>query len=834
MSSEQKTKKNDEFFEHPLLKPQTVSRREYQEKIFASSIGKNSLVVLPTSMGKTVIALLLSIYHLSNDADNKIIFLAPTKPLVVQHQHSFINMTTLGEKEWQLPVMTGEMTPEKREMLYKDAKIAFMTPQVLQNDIISNKIDLTTVALIIFDEAHRAVGDYAYTFIAEIYTQNNPKGQILAMSASPGGDKDKIEEVCKNLHINHVEIRSAESNDVKPYVQEVQVNWIQINVPDEYLRPKKDLEELLKSYQKQLIQSGFLDKDNKYLISRKDLLDSSRKIDLSLRNKNTEQDLTLQFNMKKVVSNAIRVSHMLELLEAHGVEPLNEYFNKCITEVKGSEASKSLKELFTNDKIRNAMHSIQTLVESKFIHPKLIRLSELLLKQFNDNPNSRVLIFANFRDTIESIINYFKQYPQIKPQKFVGQQNKKEGSTIKRGMSQKEQITILEEFKNSTYNTLIATSVAEEGLDIAECDMVIFYDVVPSEIRTIQRRGRTGRKSSGKVYILMTKGTREEAYYYAEKKREKEMKITLNQLKDTDFNSSFETNNEQYEQNQQEPEYEDYTDKKTNNPKKKDFNLDVFMSKDSSDQLINQNNPLNNDVQINNSSNLDEEKFISSEEMGGKSQGFTVIVDSRETQSAVIKYLALGGMDIILKTLPVGDYIISESVGIERKEAYDFIQSIKDGRLFDELHNLRNNFEVPIMILEGNPIGISGLSRESIMGAIASVIVNMKITVFTTNSAQDTAEFIIGLTKKVQQNKDTKEKIFKKKTSSIQEAQEQIISGIPGVNIYRAQNLLTYFSTIKNIFNADETELKNVEGIGPGTAKKIKDIAEHNYNDKQE
>jgi Fanconi anemia group M protein len=110
----------------------------------------------------------------------------------------------------------------------------------------------------------------------------------------------------------------------------------------------------------------------------------------------------------------------------------------------------------------------------------------------------------------------------------------------------------------------------------------------------------------------------------------------------------------------------------------------------------------------------------------------------------------------------------------------------------------------------------------------------MKITVFTTNSAQDTAEFIIGLTKKVQQNKDTKEKIFKKKTSSIQEAQEQIISGIPGVNIYRAQNLLTYFSTIKNIFNADETELKNVEGIGPGTAKKIKDIAEHNYNDKQE
>lgn len=833
MASEQKSKKNSEFFEHPLLKPQMVSRREYQEKIFASSIGKNSMVVLPTSMGKTVIALLLSIYHLSNDADNKIIFLAPTKPLVVQHQHSFSNMTILGESEWQLPVMTGDMMPEKREKSYKDAKIAFMTPQVLQNDIISNKIDLSTVALIIFDEAHRAVGDYAYTFIADIYLQKNPKGQILGMSASPGGDKEKIEEVCKNLHINHVEIRSAESDDVKPYVQDVQVSWIQITVPEEYLRPKKDLEDLLKSYQKLLTQSGYLDKNNKYLISRKDLLDSSRKIDLALRNKSSDQDLTVQFNMKKVVSNAIRVSHMLELLEAHGIEPLYDYFNKCIAEVKGPEASKSLKELFTNENIRNAMHSIQKLVESKFVHPKLIKLSDLLIKQFNENLNSRVLIFANFRDTIESIINYLKQYPQIKPQKFVGQQNKKEGVTIKKGMSQKEQIVILEEFKKGIYNTLIATSVAEEGLDIAECDLVIFYDVVPSEIRTIQRRGRTGRKSSGQVYILMTKGTREEAYYYAEKKREREMKKTLNQIKDSDLNSDLEDAEEQYEQDNENTED---IDKNNTNKQKRLVNLDNFMSdsyqETTSTQGDNIKDNIKNDDLNQRSSDSDEEQFISSEEMGGKSQGFTVVVDTRETQSAVVRHLALGGIDIILKTLPIGDYIISDSVGIERKEANDFNQSIKDGRLFDELHNLRNNFEVPIMVLEGNPIGISGLSKESIMGAIASIIINMKITVFTTSSTQETAEFIIGLTKKIQQPKDGKEKIFKKKTGTIEEAQEQIIAGIPGVNIYRAQNLLTHFSTIKKIFNADESELKNVEGIGPGTAKKIKDISEHNYNEK--
>ena len=211
-----------QYLNYPYLKPNLVIKRDYQVNIFASCTGKNSLVVLPTGMGKTIIALLLALYTYSQEVDKKILFLAPTKPLVAQHRRSFIELTTL--EDWQLPMLTS-LTPVKREKIWLDASIAFLTPQILQNDIINNKVKLEDVSLIIFDEAHRAVGDYAYTFIAKKYYQDNPNGIILGMSASPGGNEEKIQEVCSNLYISNVEIRSDTSPDVLPYIQEVQTQW---------------------------------------------------------------------------------------------------------------------------------------------------------------------------------------------------------------------------------------------------------------------------------------------------------------------------------------------------------------------------------------------------------------------------------------------------------------------------------------------------------------------------------------------------------------------------------------------------------------------------------
>ncbi|MBD3350125.1 MAG: DEAD/DEAH box helicase, partial [Candidatus Lokiarchaeota archaeon] len=206
----------------------------------------------------------------------------------------------------------------------------------------------------------------------------------------------------------------------------------------------------------------------------------------------------------------------------------------------------------------------------------------------------------------------------------------------------------------------------------------------------------------------------------------------------------------------------------------------------------------------------------------------------RETKSAVVRHLALSGIDLELRNLKVGDYVISDKVGIERKEAVDFNESLKDGRLFDELYNLKLNFDVAILILEESPIGATGISREAILGSLAAIIANMSITVFSTKSAEETANFITALVKKIQAEKESRPKIIKKKTGSKSEVQEQMIGSIPGINLYRAQDLLVHFSNIKNIVNAEEEKLREIPGIGKTTAKKIKNIVEHNYNDDSE
>jgi len=854
---------SEEYFNHPLLKLNKVLRREYQEKIFISSVEKNTLVVLPTSMGKTIIAILLAVYHLSKDENCKIIFLAPTKPLIVQHQKSFKELTVFDENEEKLPLLTGSIAPEKRKKLYSNGKVLFMTPQVLQNDIISNQVDLSMVKLIIFDEAHRSVGNYSYVFIADIYFKKNPNGHILALTASPGGDENKIQEVCRNLHINNIEIRTPNSKDVKSYIHELKIDWIKVELSQEYKTIYNILNKLFKEYIDKLIEEEVLEND-KEIVKKKEILNCAKFID-KLINESNEENRPKYLLLKKFVSNAIRISHMLELLEAQGIGPLYEFLQKNYEEIKQTKSSKSLKELFLRDEIYIITEQIKKLIEKKQIHPKLNKLKEILHAEFKQNNNLRVLIFANYRDTINSIIEFLKDDPLIKVHKFIGQQNRKIGKNVLKGMSQKEQISILEDFKKGVFNVLIATSVAEEGLDIVECDLVIFYDVVPSEIRTIQRRGRTGRKTTGRVIILMTAGTREEGYYWASKKKEKNMQLILQNIQKNIKNFIYSSNesqqitsvdnyyneiknseskiNEINKKSGKDTEINKYNNVEVNLKEQKEKennksgnllyyinkNLENNSSENTQDQTFSFENP-EDFKKIENNQNSDEEKVINSNST--KSQDLTIIVDSRETQSAIVHLLSSRGVNVIIKQLPASDYIISDKIGIERKTSIDFNNSLRDGRLFDELHNLQSNFEIPILIIEGNPLLQSGLLKlkDAVLGAISSIILNMKINIIITSNPHETVDYLIAFIKKSNFKKSSYKKIFKNKPDSISLIQEQIIGGVPGINIFRAQDLLQYFSNIKNIFNASEEELLKVPGIGKKLAKKIKGIAEHNYN----
>jgi Fanconi anemia group M protein len=771
---------NEDFISHPLIKQNSISRREYQENIFINCLNRNCMVVIPTGLGKTIIALMLTVQRLTEINNSKVIFVAPTKPLVTQHYNSFLKLTSLPAEE--LVSLTGAIPPEKRKDFWTDIKVAFMTPQVLQNDLISGLYTIKDVSLLIFDECHRAVGDYAYCFLAKKYMDSANNAQILALTASPGSTEGKINEIQKNLFITHIEIRTEKDLDVKPYIHKVDNEWIKIKLPSEFLEVKKILEKKLKECYKFLKENDLLGSYDLSKVTRKDLLKLNSLINRRISTARDNDEKFQMFNAKKVAANSIRLSHMVELIETQGVGALKDYFEKNEEKIKKNTANKSLKELYYDRDFNRIRKMTNKLYSTGVIHPKIEKLKEILTEQLKATPNSRILVFCHFRDSVNNIVKIFEEDEIIKIHKFVGQA--KRGSD--KGLTQKEQITLLNEFKEGIYNTLVGTSVAEEGLDIEECDLVVFYDVVPSAIRSIQRRGRTGRKKEGKVLVLMAEGTRDEGYYWAEKSKEKNMKISLDRIKNS-----------------------------KSNPKIGQSNILNFISPEKNENY---------------NSKEKEEPDLSSIKKIENADKFEIICDNRETVSPVVRTLSLMGVKLKLEQLSVADYVISKRLGIERKSAKDFNDSIIDGRLFTELSDLGEHFIRPILILEGDPFHDSNISENALYGAITSIILNLGISIYKTESAIETAQFLYQLAKKEQSITSSSPKLrFDKAPIETSRLLEYIVAGIPGINTLRAKNLLKELKTLQNVFLADISDLTKINNIGKKIAQEIYKISRYNY-----
>jgi Fanconi anemia group M protein len=784
----------EEYISHPLIQENLIVRRSYQETIFINCLNHNSLIVIPTGLGKTIIGLMMAVHRLTEYPESRVIFLAPTKPLVNQHYKSFTELTILEEESLQS--ITGTISPDERKGIWKNLKIAFMTPQVLQNDIISNQYSLKDVSLIIFDECHRAVGDYAYCFIAKKYIKSSEFPQILGLTASPGSTEEKINEIKQNLFINHIEIRTEKDPDVKPYIHNVDQNWIKIELPNEFSEVLNIIQDKLKQHYKHLKKMELLNSYDINKVMRRDLLKLNQIINRKIASAATDEEKYNLFYAKKLQANSIRLSHMMELIETQGINALKDYIDKNIEKIKKNKANKSLKELFKDPDIRKLINLTNKIQSLGIIHPKIDKLEELLSQQFQENPDSRVLVFAHYRDSVNNIVNIIKKNSKIRAHKFIGQANK--GSD--KGLTQKQQIGILDKFKEGTYNTLVGTSVAEEGLDIAECDLVVFYDVVPSAIRSIQRRGRTGRKKEGKIYILMAKGTRDEGYYWAEKSKESNMRQTLKRMK-----KSEET---------------------ANSKEQKDLLSFINNQKDGRLQKSNKSdNEKNSQISIEGASNNNEKinKIHGAEKI-------SIICDNRETASPVVRKLSLMGVNIQLEQLEVADYVISERVGIERKSSQDFTDSIKDGRLFKELIDLTKNFEKPILILEENPFLNTNITENALYGAITSILLDLGVNVYRTSDVSESAKFLYQLAKREQsEHKKAVKSRFKKAPIELSYLLEYIISGVPGVNTLRAKSLLREMKTLQQIFNSDIGDLMKIENIGKKIAQEIYKLSRFKY-----
>ena len=224
------------------------------------------------------------------------------------------------------------------------------------------------------------------------------------------------------------------------------------------------------------------------------------------------------------MARARKLTHALELAETQGAKVLASYLGRLEKEAEGKGASRASRGL-VNDPVYQRMARRVRGVEVD--HPKTEALQRIVREQFSQDPESRIIVFCHFRDNAELVATRLSAIEGVHPIRFVGQATRGED----KGLTQKEQVGLIEDFKKGVYNVLVATSVAEEGLDIPSTDLVVFYEPIPSEIRTIQRRGRTGRARAGEVRILVTRGTRDEAYTYSARSKEQKMHRELDRLR---------------------------------------------------------------------------------------------------------------------------------------------------------------------------------------------------------------------------------------------------------------------------------------------------------------
>jgi len=757
---------------HPLIRPDSIEAREYQLSVAMRALEGNTLLVLPTGLGKTAVALLVAASRLHNFG-GKVLMLAPTKPLVEQHLRFFEKFMNLPEDpdapSPPLVMFTGESPHEKREDLWEHARMIFATPQVIKNDLIAGRYVLADVSLLIVDECHRAVGDYAYVFLAERYLATATRPLILAMTASPGGNAEKVSDVAQNLGIEIFETRTEQDPDVRPYVHEREVDVVSVPLPRELKEAIADISELIDS------RLAFLAGLNLPVPKRDQLsMKAMGALNAQIQERIAVRD-PAGYTAASVYAELMKLKHAVMLAESQGSEVLKLYVTRLLQEGSGPGGSKAAKRLAQDTVFLRLLDRCMGWTQE--LHPKRDEVLALVRTQLAEHPESKVIVFATYRDTVQQLAAYLTENG-IPAERFVGQAAK----DAEKGLSQKKQIAALDRFRSGEFRVLIATSVGEEGLDVPATDLVIFYEAVPSEIRSIQRKGRTGRHGSGKIVVLVTRGTTDEAFRYVSQNREKMMQKGLRNLATPRPGGGA-------------------------------------------------GNPVHegNGVPEGNGEPVDIQATIGEYGSGGPK----ITVDDRETASKVVERLSTLGADITLKRLEHGDYAIGDRILVERKTVRDFVDTLVDRDLLGQLKELADAAQRPVLVIEGTDdiFAMRSIHPNAVRGAVAAIAIDLGVAILSTRNPEETAQMLFLLAKREDGGaSDEGRKLHPHKSyRSGSEEMEYIVSSIPGVGLKNARLLLARFGSVRAVANATEDEIRAVKGIGEKTARRIADILGRKY-----
>ncbi|KOS16747.1 ATP-dependent DNA helicase MPH1 [Escovopsis weberi] len=496
--------------------------RDYQFSIVKNSLYNNTLVALPTGLGKTFIAatVMLNFYRWTNKA--KIVFVAPTKPLVSQQIDACFHIAGIPRSDTTL--LTGEVAPALRADEWKQRRVFFMTPQTLVNDLSHGYADPKSIALIVIDEAHRATGEYAYAKATKLIRRFSNSFRVLALTATPGSKVEMVQEVIDNLGISHCEIRTEESIDIRQYVHDRNIEQVVLDPSDEIHLIGELFTNALKPLTEKLTAQNIWYGRNPMALTTYGLITAQKEW---FGSHGHQANDGVKFMMRAIFGALTSLAHSIKLLQFHGIRPFYDNMAdfRSEQEGKGEKGSKYRRQVIESTSFQEMMHKMDGwFKQTGFVgHPKLTALTEAVLNHFLDaGEASRVIVFSEYRDSAEEIVRTLGAHrPLVRATTFVGQADGKRGD----GMTQKRQIETIERFKRGEHNVLVATSIGEEGLDIGQVDLIICYDASASPIRMLQRMGRTGRKRAGRIVLLLMRGKEEEQFAKSRDNYEKMQKL---------------------------------------------------------------------------------------------------------------------------------------------------------------------------------------------------------------------------------------------------------------------------------------------------------------------
>ena len=492
------------YVAHPGLVSETIQARAYQLKAVDDALAGSMLLILPTAAGKTAVAWLSIVERLERIGGWALV-IAPTVALSNQHLENALPVLA-NVSELNPITLSGQQTASKRPELWKGSRLVFATPQVVRNDVRNGVLSLDTCSILVVDEAHHCTGEHAMAEVSEMYISQSEDPLILATTASPGSRREQVQEICRRLEIQKIHMRTKEDPMVAEFLSELDVQEVGVEVPGE-------IREIVEPFR--IWQEGIVDRERRtgrYVmpgaINQAGLSNAMDRAQAAIGRGDTSG-----FRSSSQIATAMRLHHLINHLLCQGIAASRHFISRMEEE---EEKSKSARDFLRDKRVRGLSTRLKGMAE---VHSKVGAVRRLVRERIRRDNESRIIVFANYRDTVEALEGALTELEGARAIQFIGQ-SRRSGSG---GLTAKEQISRLSEFREGGANVLLATSVGEEGLDIPSADLVIFYEPVSSEIRTIQRRGRTGRRRQGEVVVLVAEGTRDERAKDSAKRKEQFM-----------------------------------------------------------------------------------------------------------------------------------------------------------------------------------------------------------------------------------------------------------------------------------------------------------------------